>query len=119
MKEHSRQGISGGLAVVIMLAVSLAMPFVTSAEVGGLYARRGLPEPVRAWTGLWVLLPAVLGYLPAAAAALGVLLLLEQPPAALVLAAGAAGYLAVLLPCAWVWFRRTNEALNNYWGSLV
>lgn len=48
MKAHSGQGLGGGIAVRITLAVSLATPFLTSAEVGGLYARRGLPEPIRA-----------------------------------------------------------------------
>jgi len=119
MKAHSGQGVGGGIAVVITLAMGLATPFLTSAEVGGLYARRGLPEPVRAWTGLWVLVPALLGYLTALAAALTIALLLSDPSAALIVTAAVAGYLALLLPCTWVWFRRTNEALNRYWQAVT
>ena len=119
MKEHSRQGLGGGIALLIALAVSLAMPFLTSSEVGGLYARRGLPEPVRGLTGLWVLVPALLGYLTAGLAAVAVLLLVPGSPGPLVVTAAIAGYLGLLLPCAWVWFRRTNEALNRYWQQVA
>jgi hypothetical protein len=57
MKKHTGAGIGGALAVVLALFVSIVSPFLTSAEVGGLYARRGQDRPVSALTGLWCLLP--------------------------------------------------------------
>ena len=119
MKAHSGQGVGGGIAVVIMLAASLVMPFLTSAEVGGLYKRRGLPEPVRALTGLWVLVPALAGYLLAVAGALAVALLVPEAGSGPVIVGALVAYLALLLPCTWVWFWRTNEALNRYWQQLA
>lgn len=59
MKEHSGQGIGGGLALILGLFVSIVMVFVAPNEVGGLYERAGKPKPVSAVTGLWVLLPFV------------------------------------------------------------
>ena len=56
MKRHSGTGLGGGLALVLALFVGIAMPFVTSSEVGGLYERRGQARPVSASTGLWFLL---------------------------------------------------------------
>lgn len=53
MKRHSGQGIGGGLALVISFVFGLAMPYVTSSEVGGLYTRQGKPAPVSGQTGLW------------------------------------------------------------------
>ena len=55
MKRHSGQGIGGGVALILALFVSIVMPYITSAEVGGLYRRRGQAEPVSAMTGLWYL----------------------------------------------------------------
>lgn len=56
MKQHTGQGIGGVLALVLAIFVGIAMPFVTSNEVGGLYTRRGQAAPVTAATGLWALL---------------------------------------------------------------
>ena len=56
MKRHSGQGIGGGLALVLAIFLGFVIPFFTSSEVGGLYARRGQREPVTAATGLWYLL---------------------------------------------------------------
>ena len=56
MKRHSGTGIGGGIALVLAIFVGVAMPFVTSNEVGGLYERRGQAKPVSAATGLWFLL---------------------------------------------------------------
>jgi hypothetical protein len=53
MKRHSGQGIGGGIALVLALFVSIVMPYITSAEVGGLYERRGQEKPVSGATGLW------------------------------------------------------------------
>ncbi|HPU14414.1 MAG TPA: DUF4234 domain-containing protein [Aeromicrobium sp.] len=56
MKQHSGAGLGGGLALVLAIFVGIAMPFVSSSEVGGLYQRRGQQAPVTAATGLWALL---------------------------------------------------------------
>ena len=53
MKRHSGQGIDGGVALLLALFVGIVMPYITSSEVGGLYARRGQAKPVSGATGLW------------------------------------------------------------------
>lgn len=53
MKRHSGQGIGGVVALVLAIFFSIVMPYLTSAEVGGLYKRRGQKEPVSGATGLW------------------------------------------------------------------
>lgn len=60
MKRHSNDGIGGGLALVLAILVSIAMPFITSSQVGSLYARRGLQRPVSGATGLWYVPGAVI-----------------------------------------------------------
>ena len=56
MKQHSGSGLGGGVALILAIFVGIAMPFVSSNEVGGLYQRRGEAKPVTAATGLWFLL---------------------------------------------------------------
>jgi len=56
MKAHTGTGIGGPVALILAIFVGIVMPFLTSNEVGELYARRGQPKPVSAVTGLWVLL---------------------------------------------------------------
>ena len=53
MKDHSGQGIGGGIALLLTILVGVVMPYITSNEVGGLYSRRGQQPPVSAATGLW------------------------------------------------------------------
>ena len=53
MKRHSGNGVDGGIALLLALFVGIAVPFVTSSEVGGLYERRGQRPPVSGATGLW------------------------------------------------------------------
>lgn len=53
MKEHSGSGIGGGLAAVLSLFVGIVMPFLTSSEIGNLYRRAGMSQPVSGATGLW------------------------------------------------------------------
>lgn len=60
MKRHSNDGIGGGLALVLAILVGIAMPFITSSQVGSLYARRGLQRPVSGVTGLWYVPGAVI-----------------------------------------------------------
>ena len=53
MKRHSGQGIGGAVALILAIFIGIVMPYLTSAEVGGLYKRRGQKEPVSGATGLW------------------------------------------------------------------
>ena len=125
MKEHSSRGIGGGVALLLTLVAGVAMPFVTSAEVGGLYSRRGLPEPVRGWTGLWLVGPAVGGYLLffIGAIALGAASSTstgEPSDGAFVgIAVAFLLFLVVAIAGAVVWFVRTNGALNRYWETVA
>ncbi len=56
MKEHTGEGLGGGIALLLAILVSIVMPFLNSHEVGRLYERRGKAAPVSAVTGLWALL---------------------------------------------------------------
>jgi hypothetical protein len=56
MKQHTGQGIGGGVALLLAILLSIVMPFISSSEVGNLYTRRGQASPVSAVTGLWFLL---------------------------------------------------------------
>ena len=56
MKQHTGQGLGGGIALLLAIFISIVMPFVNSSEVGGLYERKGREKPVTAMTGLWYLL---------------------------------------------------------------
>jgi hypothetical protein len=53
MKEHSRDGLGGLVALLLAIFIGIVMPYITSAEVGDLYERRGQDKPVSAATGLW------------------------------------------------------------------
>lgn len=64
MKRHTGNGLGGGIALLIAVFVGIASPFISSAEVGGLYERAGRPQPVSAITGLWVFPGAFLLVLP-------------------------------------------------------
>lgn len=123
MKEHSGRGVGGGVALLLTFLAGVAMPFVTSAEVGSLYARRGEREPVRGWTGLWLLLPAVGGYVVLIIAMISVAATAD--PAAPATDAEAISFVVAFLLYAIVaiaggvvWFVKTNGALNRYWESV-
>jgi hypothetical protein len=53
MKRHKGTGLGGGLALLLTFLVGIVMPYLTSAEVGELYERRGQKKPVSGLTGLW------------------------------------------------------------------
>jgi len=53
MKRNSGQGLGGLIALLLAFFVGIVMPYITSNEVGNLYARRGQHQPVSALTGLW------------------------------------------------------------------
>lgn len=60
MKRHTGEGLGGGLALVIALFFGIVLSFLTPAEVGRLYERRGQQAPVSAVTGLWTLLGTII-----------------------------------------------------------
>jgi hypothetical protein len=53
MRRHSGQGLGGGVALLIAFLIGFVMPYITSSEVGSLYAARGMRRPVSGATGLW------------------------------------------------------------------
>lgn len=53
MKRHTRDGLGGGLAVLLAFFVGIVMPYITSSEVGRLYDARAMHRPVSGVTGLW------------------------------------------------------------------
>ena len=123
MQRHSGRGVGAGVALLLTFIANVAMPFVTSSEVGSLYSRRGEQPPVKAWTGLWFMGPLLGGYIPfvVAAVAIGASTTPgEEPDDGAFVAFGllalvwllAAGVGAV------VWFVKTNGALNRYWRSV-
>jgi hypothetical protein len=59
MKDHSGQGIGGGLGLVFAIFIGFVNSFLMPAEVGNLYAAAGEEKPVTGLTGFWVLLPLV------------------------------------------------------------
>ena len=63
MKEHTGEGIGGGLALffAIVPLLNLINIFMLPAEIGNMYARSGQDKPTRGVTGFWILLPFIGG----------------------------------------------------------
>ena len=53
MKRHTGRGIGGGVALLLGIFVGIVMPYISSAEAGGLYESKGQKKPVSGATGLW------------------------------------------------------------------
>jgi hypothetical protein len=53
MKRHTGRGLGGGVALLLAFFVGVVMPYLTSAEAGGLYESKGKAKPVSGATGLW------------------------------------------------------------------
>lgn len=62
MKEHSGEGLGGGLGLLLGIFCSIVTIFIMPSEVGNLYKRDGREQPVSAMTGFWVLLPLLGGF---------------------------------------------------------
>jgi hypothetical protein len=58
MKRHTGEGLGGAVALIIGFFAGIVLSFLSPAEVGRLYERRGLVPPVTALTGLWATLGA-------------------------------------------------------------
>jgi hypothetical protein len=130
IKRHSGLGLGGGIALLLTFVANIAMPFLTPNEVGGLYSRRGEKPPVRAWTGLWVILCTVAGY-----AILIVTIIANVATSTTTstttdgypqssdialgdIAGGLAAFFVLFVTGGAVWFVKTNGALNRYWASM-
>lgn len=57
MKEHSGNGIGGGLGLLLAILVGIVNCFLLPSEVGNLYAAENGEPPVSGLTGFWVLIP--------------------------------------------------------------
>jgi hypothetical protein len=53
MKRHSGRGLGGLVAFLLAFFIGIASPYISSNEVGDLYAAQGREKPVSAATGLW------------------------------------------------------------------
>ena len=129
MKRHSGRGLGGGIALLLSFLAGVAMPFLTPNEVGALYIRRGDKPPVRAWTGLWVIIPAVVGYIVLIATVVAIAATTSKTSdgstsndlstgQGVGLALGFLGFGLASITGSVVWFVKTNGALNRYWQSL-
>lgn len=129
MKRHSGRGIGGGIALLLTFLAGIAMPFLTPHEVGNLYARKGMPQPVKAITGLWLLVPAIAGYLLMVVAFVGLVASTTKDPvtgatsdpstgAVVLLVVAVLALLAGATAGGIVWFVKTNGALNRYWATV-
>lgn len=59
LKEHTGEGIGGGLALLFAFLLGIVNMFLLPAEVGQMYDRAGLERPVRGVTGFWPFIPLV------------------------------------------------------------
>ncbi len=129
IKRHSGLGLGGGIALLLTFVANVAMPFLTPNEVGGLSSRRGEKAPVRGWTGLWVIVPVVVGYAVLFATLIANAGFSETSTNAegtTTLSTGGAVSIGVAfavfglasLSGSIVWFVKTNGALNRYWASM-
>ena len=130
MKRHSGRGLGGGLALLLTFLAGIAMPFLTPNEVGNLYTRKNHKAPVNAWTGLWSVLPHVLGMV---AVFISVIAMFASAPTDPVTGeigdpsgAAVAGllvamlvYLVAYVAGGIIWFVKTNGALNDYWRTVT
>jgi hypothetical protein len=61
MKDHTGQGIGGGIGLILAIFIGIVNPFLMSAEAGNMYAAAGEEKPVTGVTGCWILLPLIGG----------------------------------------------------------
>lgn len=58
-KEHSGEGVGGGVGVILAIFIGIVNIFLLPAEVGNIYARAGQEKPVHGPTGFWAIIPLV------------------------------------------------------------
>jgi len=129
MKRHSGRGVGGGIALLLTFLAGIAMPFVTPAEVGSLYSRKNQKPPVSGVTGLWYLIPYVVGIgimfagliasFASAANSVdpvtGETTVTGGSVAGIFISIAIAIAAAVAIAGGVIWFVKTNGALNRYW----
>jgi uncharacterized protein DUF4234 len=54
MKQRTGEGLGGVLGLVIWILIGAVSAFVIPSEVGKMYAKDGLAQPITGWTGLWL-----------------------------------------------------------------
>jgi hypothetical protein len=129
MKRHSGRGIGGGVALLLTFLANVAMPFLTPHEVGNLYERKGQRPPVKAFVGLWTLVPMGAMYVAMIIGFVAAFGSLETDPATGDLqdpsTTGIATLVIAMLVGVAIWaagaiigFVKTNNALNQYWRSV-
>lgn len=59
LKKHNRDGLGGGLMLLLAVIVSPAVMFLVPDEIETMYRRDGRESPVKARLGLWFLLPII------------------------------------------------------------
>ena len=63
MKDHTGQGIGGGVGLLLAILLGIVNVFLMPAEVGNMYAAEGQVKPISGVSGFWVLLPIVGGFI--------------------------------------------------------
>lgn len=58
-KDHSGEGVGGGVGLVFALLIGIVNIFLLPAEVGNIYAKAGQDKPVKGTTGWWAIIPIV------------------------------------------------------------
>jgi hypothetical protein len=61
MKDHSGEGIGGGLGLLFAILIGIVNVFLLPSEVGHLYSREGSEPTISGLTGFWVLIPLIGG----------------------------------------------------------
>jgi hypothetical protein len=59
LKQYNRDGLGGGVAIVLHIFIGLAIFFTVPSEIEKMYQREGLQSPVKTVEGLWFLLPII------------------------------------------------------------
>lgn len=63
MKDHTGNGIGGGVGLLLAIVLSIVNVFLMPSEVRAMYEQDGSTSPVKGTTGLWILLPLVGGFI--------------------------------------------------------
>lgn len=58
-KDHSGEGVGGGVGLVFAIFIGIVNIFLLPAEVGNIYAKAGQEKPVHGPTGWWAIIPIV------------------------------------------------------------
>lgn len=122
MRRHSGRGVGGGIALLLTFLAPVAMPFVTPAEVGSMYTRKNQPPPVSGWTGLWSAIPVIGGYIFQFIFFFASFSTFDGSDHGDRFFAGFLAYFVIwfgaIIAGNVIWFVKTNDALNRYWGSV-